>query len=109
MDPNNQQKVHDGSQVPYPAGSPYQGPQIMYATQGQPYVIPYQGPPFMYGTQGSCSGGLNMPVMYASGNVPPPPQVVELPPESHGDDEPDLVELTNPPSTARIGKGSRTN
>jgi hypothetical protein len=49
-----------------------------------------------------------MPVMYASGNVPPPPQVVELPPESNGDDEPDFVELTNPPSTARTGKGSRT-
>jgi hypothetical protein len=108
MDPNNQQKVHDGSQVPYPAGSPYQGPQIMYGTQGQPYVIPYQGPPFMYGTQGACSGGLNMLVMYASGNVPAPPQVVELAPECNGDGEPDLVELTNPPSTARTGKGTCT-
>jgi hypothetical protein len=77
MDPNNnQQNGPDGSKVPYAAGTnhSYQCQPFVFGTQGQAYLSPYQGQPIMYATQGPSSGGLNMPMMQPSVNVPQAPQ-----------------------------------
>lgn len=107
MDPNNnQQNGPDGSKVPYAAGTnhSYQCQPFVFGTQGQAYLSPYQGQPIMYATQGPSSGGLNMPMMQPSVNVPQAPQPaynVEL-----VDDEVHFEVLTTPPVLASAGKGS---